>query len=210
MRDTALLWRKGDIPFLLRRDTLFFNTLPVCPCGCLSVCSCFCPSAALLHVCSRVGSRATSPSSIPSLQLSGSSCCSPTWLSAVFSSWLQGPYITSHTVMIVRSPHPCSVTIYLVEHASPVTWLTQAAADSLTRTQWLICGDLNNMTQVNDSAAVWPQSQIIVVSLPGWAHMSGITLTRVCERTGTCWKTSTLWETASGSLWVASCSKDQR
>lgn len=47
VRNTALLWCKADIPFLLRCDTLFSNTP-----SCLSVCLSVCPSVRLfLSIC---------------------------------------------------------------------------------------------------------------------------------------------------------------
>lgn len=64
----------------------------------------------------RVGSQVTSPSWTLSLQLSGSSCYSPTWLSVACSSWQQGQSITSHTALIVCSSHLSSFSIYIVKH----------------------------------------------------------------------------------------------
>lgn len=99
-------------------------------------------------LCTRVGSPVISPFSIPSLQPSGSSCCSPTWLSAVCCSWLQGQCITSHTVLIVCSSHQSSIIFYLVEHKSPVTYWNFLPYATYHRQFWQRSSDWLEMTWV--------------------------------------------------------------
>ena len=167
-----------------------------------------CLSLLFLALCTRVGSRVTSPSSIPSLQLSGSSCCLPTWPSAVCSSWLQGPYITSQTSALYRhlscrAQVACHIEEFFTVHNLPQT-LWQGSSDWLALT-WVIRQTYNTVLQVNLKVIRVP-----VFPAPGWALTSGTTLTRVCESAGTCWRTSTPSETACGSLSEASCSRDRR